>query len=305
MAVKYDSIEALLEAARRSGENLSELVLRQQAEETGCPEQEVFERMERQYDVMEQAVERGKRPGVRSTSGLTGGDAYRVARQAEEDRSLCGRFLAGALARAMAASEVNASMGLIVAAPTAGSCGIIPAAVLTMQAEKNIAKRDCVMALFTAAAVGMVIAGNASLSGAEGGCQAECGSASAMAAAAVVELAGGTPDMIGHAVAIAFKNTLGLVCDPVAGLVEIPCIKRNASGAANAFVAAELALAGVRSVIPADEVILAMKKVGDSLPASLKETAGGGLADTPTGKRLCRQVFGRSDAETEDLSSSK
>ena len=151
------------------------------------------------------------------------------------------------------------------------------------------------MSLFTASAVGMVIANNASLAGAQGGCQAECGSASAMAAAAIVELAGGTPEMIGSAIATALKNILGLVCDPVAGLVEIPCIKRNASGVAGAFVAAELALAGIESAIPADEVIWSMKKIGDVMPAALKETAEGGLAVTPTGKRLHKQVFGENE----------
>ncbi|WP_243110526.1 L-serine ammonia-lyase, iron-sulfur-dependent, subunit alpha [Ruminococcus sp. AM42-11] len=184
------------------------------------------------------------------------------------------------------------SMGRIVAAPTAGSCGIVPAAVLTMQEQYQLTEEECVMSLFTASAVGMVIANNASLAGAQGGCQAECGSASAMAAAAIVELAGGTPDMIQSAVATALKNILGLVCDPVAGLVEIPCIKRNASGVAGAFVAAELALAGIRSAIPADEVIWTMKKVGDVMPTALKETAEGGLAATPTGRKLHQQVFG-------------
>ena len=188
--------------------------------------------------------------------------------------------------------EFNAAMGRIVAAPTAGSCGILPAALLTMQAEKQIPERDCVMSLFTASAVGMVIANNASLAGAQGGCQAECGSAAAMAAAAIVELAGGTPKMAEHAIAIAIKNILGLVCDPVAGLVEIPCIKRNASGVAGAFVAAELALAGIESAIPADEVIWTMKKVGDAMSSTLKETAEGGLAATPTGRRLHEHVFG-------------
>ena len=164
-----------------------------------------------------------------------------------------------------------------------------------MEQEKGFARKDCVMALFTASAVGMVIATNASVAGAQGGCQAECGSAAAMAAAALVELAGGTPEMVSHAVAIALKNILGLVCDPVAGLVEIPCIKRNAAGAAGAFVAAELALAGIPSAIPADETIWAMKKVGDAMSSSLKETAEGGLAVTPTGLKLHQQVFGNSD----------
>ena len=183
-------------------------------------------------------------------------------------------------------------MGRVVAAPTAGSCGILPAAVLTMQ-EKGCSEHDCVMALFTASAVGMVITTSASVAGAQGGCQAECGSAAAMAAAAIVELAGGTPRQAADAVAMALKNILGLVCDPVAGLVEIPCIKRNASGVAGAFVAAELALAGIESAIPADEVIVAMKKVGDAMSPALKETAEGGLAATPTARRLYEQVFGR------------
>ena len=186
-------------------------------------------------------------------------------------------------------------MGKVCAAPTAGSCGIIPAAVLTMQEEHRISDDTAVRALFTASAIGMVIAQNASISGAEGGCQAECGSASAMAAAALVEMAGGTPQQVSHACAIALKNILGLVCDPVAGLVEIPCIKRNAMGTANAFVAAELALAGIESAIPADEVIIAMKRIGDSLPVSLKETADGGLADTPTARKLQEQFFGKQE----------
>ena len=215
-----------------------------------------------------------------------------MRRISENGKSLTGSFLSGALYRALAVSELNAAMGRIVAAPTAGSCGILPAALLTMQAEKQIPERDCVMSLFTASAVGMVIANNASLAGAQGGCQAECGSAAAMAAAAIVELAGGTPEMVEHAIAIAIKNILGLVCDPVAGLVEIPCIKRNASGVAGAFVAAELALAGIESAIPADEVIWTMKKVGDAMSSTLKETAEGGLAATPTGRRLHEQVFG-------------
>jgi len=288
----YDNLEQLLTAARLQGCRLSSLVLAQQAKEMECTPQSVFDRMEHQYDVMTQSVQKGMQPGVRSNSGLTGGDANRLANQIKSQKHLCGNLFAGALARAMAVAEINASMGLIVAAPTAGSCGILPAAVITMQQEKNISKNECIMSLFTASAVGMVIAKNACLSGAQGGCQAECGSASAMAAAAIVELAGGTPEMIGHAVAIAIKNTLGLICDPVAGLVEIPCIKRNASGVSNAFVAAELALSGIKSAIPADETIAAMKNVGDSMQTACKETGEGGLAATPTGQRIFRQLFG-------------
>lgn len=244
------------------------------------------------FQVMKECIEPGCDEHLKSTSGLTGGDAFKLRRYSESGKSLTGSFLSGALYRALAVSELNASMGRIVAAPTAGSCGILPAALITMQEEKGCSDHDCVMALFTASAVGMVIANNASLAGAQGGCQAECGSAAAMAAAAITELAGGTPHMVSQAVAIALKNILGLVCDPVAGLVEIPCIKRNASGVAGAFVAAEMALAGIDSAIPADEVIWSMKRISDVMSPTLKETAEGGLAATPTGRKLHDQVFG-------------
>lgn len=292
MELNYFSLKDLLNTASEKGCTLSSLVLAQQAEQLELPEEEVYERMRKSYQVMAECIEPGCSPDLRSTSGLTGGDAYKMRKATKEGQNLTGSLMGSALYRALAVSELNASMGRIVAAPTAGSCGIVPAAVLTMQEERNLSERQCVMSLFTASAVGMVIANNASLAGAQGGCQAECGSAAAMAAAAIVELAGGTPQMIDSAVSTALKNILGLVCDPIAGLVEIPCIKRNASGVAGAFVAAELALAGIKSAIPADEVILTMKKVGDAMPSSLKETAEGGLAATPTGKRLREQVFG-------------
>lgn len=285
----------LLELINLSVENkcrISDLVLKQQAEQMELSEQEVFNKMEENYEVMASCIQPGCAPDLKSTSGLTGGDAYKMREAVYSGKNLTGSLLGGALYRALAVSELNAAMGRIVAAPTAGSCGILPAAILTLQEEKKLPENECIMSLFTASAVGMVIANNASLAGAQGGCQAECGSASAMAAAAIVELCSGTPEMIGDAVAIALKNILGLVCDPVAGLVEIPCIKRNASGVAQAFVAAEMALAGIKSAIPADEVIVAMKRVGDAMPAALKETADGGLASTPTGRKLCRQVFG-------------
>jgi L-serine dehydratase len=181
-------------------------------------------------------------------------------------------------------------MGRIVAAPTAGSCGIIPAALLAVVKCRGVLREKAVMGLFTSAGIGMVIARRASLSGAEGGCQAECGSASAMAAAALVEMMGGTPFMVSNACAFALKNILGLVCDPVAGLVEVPCVKRNAAGVANALVAADLALAGIDSVIPADEIIDAMNSVGNLMSSKLKETAEGGLASTPTGIRLAEEI---------------
>ena len=290
--LNYTSLASIVQAAGENNMTISRLVLEQQAHQLEVPVEQVYKQMADNYQVMRECVEPGCDPDLRSTSGLTGGSAYKMRQRSEKGESLTGSLLSGALYRALAVSELNAAMGRIVAAPTAGSCGILPAAVLTMQEEKGLSEEACVMSLFTASAVGMVIANNASLAGAQGGCQAECGSAAAMAAAAIVELAGGTPHMVHEAVAIALKNILGLVCDPVAGLVEIPCIKRNASGVAGAFVAAELALAGIDSAIPADEVILAMKKVGDSMSSTLKETAEGGLADTPTGRALHEQVFG-------------
>ncbi len=294
MELNYYAISDLLESSKQANVPLSSLVLQQQAEQLELSEETVYNKMKENYHVMASSIAPGCDPDLRSTSGLTGGDAYKMKCAVEKKANLTGSFLGGALYRALAVSELNASMGRIVAAPTAGSCGIIPAAILTMQEEKNLSEKDCVMSLFTASAIGMVIANNASLAGAQGGCQAECGSAAAMAAAAIVELSGGTPDMIDSAVAITLKNILGLVCDPVAGLVEIPCIKRNASGVAGAFVGAELALAGIKSAIPADEVIITMKKIGDSMSPTLKETAEGGLAATPTGKKLFSCVFGNS-----------
>lgn len=291
MIFHYDTISNLIQAAKEKGKSISALVLEQQAQQMEDSEQAIYNQMSAEFQVMKTSIEQGLNKDLRSASGLTGGSAYIMQQYTNSGRSLCGNVFAQALTYALAVSELNASMGRIVASPTAGSCGIIPAALITIQNERNLSDHDCIMSLFTAAAIGMVIANNACLSGAQGGCQAECGSASAMAAAALVELAGGTPEMIENAVAIAIKNILGLVCDPVAGLVEIPCIKRNASGVSNAFVAAELALAGVKSAIPADEVILSMKRVGDCMPSAFKETAEGGLAATPTARRLYQQVF--------------
>lgn len=291
-ALKYLSIAELVDQAAAQGERISQIVLVDQAEQMDTEPQVLFRKMRENYHVMQESIQKGADPDIKSTSGLTGGDAWKLYSVYEKKKSLTGSFMAGAMWRALAVSELNAAMGRIVAAPTAGSCGILPAAIVTMQEEYSLDEYDCVMALFTASAVGMVIGNNASLAGASGGCQAECGSASAMAAAAIVELAGGTPQMSGEACAIAIKNILGLVCDPVAGLVEIPCIKRNAGGVTTAFMAAELALAGITSHIPADETILAMKRIGDTMPASLRETAEGGLAMTPTGQALNTRVFG-------------
>ncbi len=289
--LEYDSIAAICEAAEQQKIPISALVLSDQAAQTEMSEEALYERMENSLHVMQEAVREGKNPDICSTSGLTGGDAARIEAYAEGG-GITGSFLNHAMARAVAVSEYNAAMGRIVASPTAGSCGILPGTIVSLLEEGRCDEHAAVMALFTAGAVGMVIAKNASIAGAQGGCQAECGSASAMAAAALVELSGGTPGQAAHACAIAIKNQLGLVCDPVAGLVEIPCIKRNVSGIAIAFTSAEMALAGVESKIPVDECVQAMRQVGDLLPCSLKETSQAGLAATPTGIRLKKQVFG-------------
>ncbi|GLB24880.1 L-serine dehydratase, iron-sulfur-dependent subunit alpha [Lacrimispora xylanolytica] len=292
MKLKYNSVEELVNAALSSNQKISQIVLTEQAEDMELPEETVYETMEKSFDVMRQSVENGMDADLRSPSGLSGGAAAKLKKAVDEGRNHYGHLLGNAISMALAVTEYNSCMGQIVAAPTAGSCGVIPAALISVLEEYKLPKRDIVMGLFTASAIGMVIAKCASIAGAEGGCQAEVGSASAMAAAALTEIFDGTPEMVSDSCAIALKNTMGLVCDPVAGLVEVPCIKRNAMGVANAFTASELALAGIKSVIPADEVIMAMKKVGDQMSPSLRETAEGGLAATPTGCRLCKKIFG-------------
>lgn len=291
--MKYDSLADLVKVAEEQQLPLCRVILKDQAEVAEVTEDALMKNMTQALEVMKSSVEHGLDPNKRSASGLTGGDAFKMNEAVKANKNICGKIFGTAMVRALAVSQTNACMGRIVAAPTAGSCGILPAAILTISEDRNISDEKVVLSLFTASAVGMVIANKASIAGAEGGCQAECGAASAMAAAALVELCGGTPKQSEHACAIALKNILGLVCDPVAGLVEIPCIKRNAMGVANAFVAAELALAGIESAIPADEVIVAMKKIGDAMSPALKETAEGGLATTPTGKKLCEKVFGQ------------
>jgi L-serine dehydratase len=252
----------------------------------------IFSRLEEMLRVMEAEAENALYTPVYSVSGLTGGDGCKYERYRAEGRSLLGEIPALATAYALSASETNAAMGRIVACPTAGSCGIVPACVLAVGRARGIDREKVLEALAAAGLVGELIDEHASLSGAQGGCQAECGSAAAMAAAAVVEMLGGTPAMAFHAGAIAIKNMLGLVCDPVAGLVEIPCIKRNVGGVSIALSAADLALAGVESRIPFDDTVDAMNRVGKSIPTALRETALGGLAATETGKAMQKQVFG-------------
>ena len=292
--LKYQSLQELVSAAEERGLKISELVMLDQAEAMEQTPEEIYERMRRSFEVMRESVAEGQKKDLRSMSGLTGGEGYQMKRYAESTNGgLCGDFLSKAIARALAVAGCNAAMGRIVAAPTAGSCGILPGCLVSLYEDRGIPERDIVMSIFTAGAFGMVIAANSSIAGAQGGCQAECGSAAGMAAASLVEVMGGTPSQCGDACAIAIANQLGLVCDPVAGLVEIPCIKRNVSGLMIAFSSADLALAGVGPKIPVDECVDAMREVGNALPAALKETAGGGLATTPTGIKLRKQVFGK------------
>ena len=292
MKLTYHSVEELVFAASSSGKKISQIVLEQQAEDMELSLSQVYQSMDKNFEVMLESVEGGMDKNLKSSSGLSGGSAAKMKEAVDHGRNHYGRLVATALSMALAVAEYNSSMGRIVAALTAGSCGVLPAALISVMKEYKIPRETIVMSLFTASAIGMVIARCASISGAEGGCQAEVGSASAMAAAALCEIFDGTPDMVSHSCAIALKNILGLVCDPVAGLVEVPCVKRNAMGVTNAFTASELALAGITSTIPADEVIGAMKRIGQQMSSSLKETAEGGLAATPTGCRLCRQIFG-------------
>lgn len=272
----------LSEWVRLAGEgSLAQAAVTLQAQETGATEQQVRDAMRSHLVCMQEAVQAGLDAQLRSVSGLSGGQAA-LFLQRLHGGMLCGSLLGKAQVYAMATAECNACMGKIVAAPTAGACGILPGAVLAMMEEKGITEEQAVDALFVAAAVGQSIAMEASISGAEGGCQAECGSAAAMAAAALVYLEGGTPQQCVDAAAFAIMNLLGLVCDPVGGLVEVPCVYRNVGSSGVAFTAADMVLSGIRCPISPDEVLLAMKEVGDALPSSLRETGEGGCAACPS-----------------------
>ena len=289
----YQSIQELVDAADAARCSIGELTLRQQAEEMGQDEIMLLRQMDKNLAVMEEAIAFGQRQEQSSMSGLTGGEGWKMLEYSKRGEGVSGTFMARAMSRALAVAGCNASMGKIVAAPTAGSCGILPACLVSLLEDRGADRDAVVMSMFTAGAFGMVIAQRASIAGAQGGCQAECGSAAGMAAAAMVEIMGGTPQQCADACAIAIVNQMGLVCDPVAGLVEIPCIKRNVAGVMTAFSSADMALAGIRPYIPADECVEAMREVGDALPVALKETAIGGLAGTPTGKALREKVFGK------------
>lgn len=283
--MEFNSISQLLKLCESKNVKISDIMLEQEMISSGQNKDYLYKQMDKQLQVMEDAVERGLNESLKSRSGLAGGDARLLTLYKQKGNHLTGDLMMNALAMALATSEVNACMGAVVATPTAGSCGVVPGCLFAAAKKLNSSRDDLIAALFTAGAIGMVIANNASISGAAGGCQAEIGSASGMAAAAVVQMAGGTPKQSVNAVAIALKGMLGLVCDPVAGLVEVPCIKRNATGSAIALAAADMALAGIESAIPVDEVIDAMYRVGRLIPVTLRETSMGGLATTETGDR--------------------
>lgn len=282
----------LLELCRENKMLISEVMLKRESLATGLSEEEIQQKMLVSLQIMKKAIERGINEDIKSVSGLIGGDAKRIIARNNSEASVCGSLMSKAIGRSLAVLEVNSAMGKIVAAPTAGSSGIIPGTLITIGEEFNLKDEDLIKGLLVASGIGLVIAKNATVAGAEGGCQAETGSAAAMAAAAVVELMGGTPEACLDAASLCIKNILGLVCDPIAGLVESPCNVRNAIGAANALISAEMALAGVKSLIPFDEVVEAMYRVGKSLPFELRETALGGLAATPTGIRIRKEILG-------------
>ncbi|WP_204499818.1 L-serine ammonia-lyase, iron-sulfur-dependent, subunit alpha [Aquibacillus albus] len=287
----FRNVAELINITDKRNTSISEVMIQQEMDISEKSREKVIEQMENNLSVMEKAVEDGLK-GVKSRSGLTGGDAVLLQKYMKEQNPLSGHLLLDAVSKAVATNEVNAAMGTICATPTAGSAGCVPGALFAVKEKINPTREQMVRFLFTAGAFGYVVANNASISGAAGGCQAEVGSAAAMASAAVVEIVGGTPQQSAEAFAITLKNMLGLVCDPVAGLVEVPCVKRNAAGASNAIVSADMALAGITSRIPCDEVIGAMFRIGRTMPTTLKETAEGGLAATPTGRALTSKIYG-------------
>jgi L-serine dehydratase len=288
--MRFRTLKQLAELCTSEGLTIAEVMLADQSHESGKSPAYVFDKMRAYYQVMKEAVTKGLTEDTTSRSGLTGKDAQRVASYLTTTEASLGEEACKAMAYALAVSEVNASMGRIIATPTAGSCGIIPGVFISSQERFGWEDDHLVKGLLCAGAIGYVIANNSFVSGAEGGCQAEVGSAIGMAAGALVELRGGSPEQAMHAVGLALKNTLGLICDPVGGLVEIPCIVRNGFGAVNAMAAADMALAGVRSVIPSDEVVQVMYEVGTAMPEKHRETAKGGLAQTPTGRKIMKEL---------------
>ena len=282
----YTALSEAIRDAEARGVTLATVALEIESRDQGRTVEDIRSALGRALAVMRHAVEQGVTGDLRSASGLVGGDAAKL--RTGPDGPLAGTLFRDVLMRALAVQEVNAAMGVIVAAPTAGGAGVLPAVLLGIARQKQLDDAKLVDALATAGLIGAVVAHRASLSGAEGGCQAETGAAAGMAAGAATEMLGGSPSQVGHAVALAQQGTLGLVCDPLGGLVELPCVFRNATGAAIALAAIEMAMAGIEFAIPADEVIDTMGEIGREMDVRYRETAGGGLAATPTGRRLAK-----------------
>lgn len=297
----YMSIKDIVDTAQRTNKVISELMIEQEMVVTQRSRAEIWAQMEKNLEVMKQAVSRSLAgTGVFSPTGLTGGDAVKMANYRKQGKTLSGDSVLAGVQYALGTNEVNAAMGVVCATPTAGASGTIPGVIFSISETLQLTHEQQIRFLFTSALFGMVVANNAMISGAMGGCQAEVGSASAIASAAAVEASGGTPEQSATAFAIAMGNLLGLVCDPVAGLVEVPCVKRNAIGSGNALIAADMALAGITNVIPADEVIDAMREVGQKMPREFRETGLGGTAGTRTGMDIKIKIFGHAcqgDAE--------
>ena len=287
--MSYNSLEEIVRECQEKDLPFDEVILLDDMNERNVSREESIETMRGMWEAMKGA-ERNYDGSLQSRSGLVGGAGKTMRAYVESGNTLCGPFVGKVMASALAMGESNACMKRIVAAPTAGSCGVLPAVLIPLAEVRDVAEETILQALYIAAGFGQVTALRASVAGAEGGCQAEIGTASAMAAAALTHILGGTAQQCADAYAIALGNLLGLVCDPVAGLVEVPCVKRNVIGAVNAVSAANMAVAGITSRIPVDEVIDAMGEVGDALPASLRETGLGGLAATPTGRQAAERI---------------
>lgn len=287
--MSFSKIAEILNQAEKENLPFWKVVMQDDVRERNVTEEESFAKMEQMLDAMIQA-DKSYSPELRSQSGLSGGDGAKLEAFRKQENRLIGTFLTMVMEKAVKMGESNACMGRIVAAPTAGSCGVIPAVLITYFDEKHPIKSKIVESLYVAAGIGQVIATIASISGAEGGCQAEIGSASSMAAGAITYLEGGSNRQIATAAALAMKNMLGLTCDPVAGLVEVPCIKRNVAGAVNAITASQMAMAGIESAIPVDEVFESMERIGSLIPACLRETSQEGLAVTPTAQKIVKKI---------------
>lgn len=286
----YQNIGDMLSLAENGNIPLWQVVLNNEIRLSSLGEKEIFEKLDSHYEVMINSAHKALNSPMPTVLGLISGISAPQNRYAEEKGGICGRLINKAMAYALSCSEVNASMGRICAAPTAGACGILPAVIISLGEQLSLSRREQLNGLLTASGIGAVIMKNATVAGAEGGCQAECGVAAAMAAGAAVEMAGGSPRQAVNAVSFTLINCMGLVCDPVAGLVQIPCAQRNASQTVNALLSADLALAGMTFPIPADEVIDSMRRVGKQLPPALRETAQGGIAATLSGKRIAEQL---------------